>query len=201
MVSEEMVRILETDAEKAKAAASYVLWDLSRYSPFLLSESGAIPVLVELFQNTDGDIREKPSPNRDAILLAGAIPVLVDLLRGELDEVKDYAAECLINFAEDPLYRVQLCGEKLAMRIKGGLLAAREVSALELYKLESGSPKSNWQLISDIKRRTNTTGLGEEDMLCIMSGPNKDADGSSVIITTTGNIKDNKNDSVHLQLL
>ncbi|URE35109.1 hypothetical protein MUK42_07979, partial [Musa troglodytarum] len=162
MVSEEMVRILETDAEKAKAAASYVLWDLSRYSPFLLSESGAIPVLVELFQNTDGDIREKPSPNRDAILLAGAIPVLVDLLRGELDEVKDYAAECLINFAEDPLYRVQ---------------------------------------ISDIKRRTNTTGLGEEDMLCIMSGPNKDADGSSVIITTTGNIKDNKNDSVHLQLL
>ncbi|URE35112.1 hypothetical protein MUK42_07979, partial [Musa troglodytarum] len=128
MVSEEMVRILETDAEKAKAAASYVLWDLSR----------------------------------DAILLAGAIPVLVDLLRGELDEVKDYAAECLINFAEDPLYRVQ---------------------------------------ISDIKRRTNTTGLGEEDMLCIMSGPNKDADGSSVIITTTGNIKDNKNDSVHLQLL
>ncbi|URE35105.1 hypothetical protein MUK42_07979, partial [Musa troglodytarum] len=131
MVSEEMVRILETDAEKAKAAASYVLWDLSRYSPFLLSESGAIPVLVELFQNTD----------------------------------------------------------------------AREVSALELYKLESGSPKSNWQLISDIKRRTNTTGLGEEDMLCIMSGPNKDADGSSVIITTTGNIKDNKNDSVHLQLL
>ncbi|URE35106.1 hypothetical protein MUK42_07979 [Musa troglodytarum] len=67
------------------------------------------------------------------------------------------------------------------MRIKGGLLAAREVSALELYKLESGSPKSNWQLISDIKRRTNTTGLGEEDMLCIMSGPNKDADGSSVM--------------------
>ncbi|CAL9129511.1 unnamed protein product [Musa acuminata var. zebrina] len=122
-----MVRILEADAEKAKAAASYVLWDLSR----------------------------------DTILLAGAIPVLIDLLSGELDE---------------------FCGEKLAMRIKGGLLAGREASALELYKLESGSPKSNWQLISDIKRRTNTTGLGEEDMLCIMSGPIEDADGSSVIL-------------------
>ncbi|THU59390.1 hypothetical protein C4D60_Mb07t01670 [Musa balbisiana] len=175
-----MVRILEADAEKAKAAASYVLWDLSRV----------------------------------AILLAGAIPVLIDLSSGELDE------------------------------IKGGLLAEREASALELYKLESGSPKSNWQLISDIKRRTNTTGLGEEDMLCIMSGPIEDADGSSVIlakqkespsknstvhelttiqqsilvlvatpwsavgaafminsITTTRNIKDSKNDSVHLQLL
>lgn len=108
--------------------------------------------------------------------------------------------------------QTKFCGEKLAMRIKGGLLAGREASALELYKLESGSPKSNWQLvrhrfksiiifrpshafaralcfliidimlqISDIKRRTNTTGLGEEDMLCIMSGPIKDADGSSVM--------------------
>ncbi|CAL9151116.1 unnamed protein product [Musa hybrid cultivar] len=129
-----MVRILEADAEKAKAAASYVLWDLSR----------------------------------DTILLAGAIPVLIDLLSGELDEMRDFL-------------QTKFCGEKLAMRIKGGLLAGREASALELYKLESGSPKSNWQLISDIKRRTNTTGLGEEDMLCIMSGPIEDADGSSVM--------------------
>ncbi|RWW58900.1 hypothetical protein BHE74_00034189 [Ensete ventricosum] len=35
--------------------------------------------------------------------------------------------------------------------------------------------------ISDIKRRTDTTGLGEEDMLCIMSGPDEDADGSGVM--------------------
>ncbi|KAJ8460552.1 hypothetical protein OPV22_033478 [Ensete ventricosum] len=154
MVSEEMVRILEADAKKAKAAASYVLWDLSSY-------------LIQ------------------AIVFA----------------------------------------------------ARREASALELYKLESGRPKSNWQLISDIKRRTDTTGLGEEDMLCIMSGPDEDADGSEGIsfkymtvheltriqqsvlllaetpwsavgaafminsITTTRNIKDSKNDSVHLQLL
>ncbi|URE35111.1 hypothetical protein MUK42_07979, partial [Musa troglodytarum] len=147
---------------------------------------------------------------------AGAILLYVELHKGPEPLGKEIAE--------------YLCGEKLAMRIKGGLLAAREVSALELYKLESGSPKSNWQLISDIKRRTNTTGLGEEDMLCIMSGPNKDADGSSTVhelttiqqsilvlvatpwsavgaafminsITTTGNIKDNKNDSVHLQLL
>lgn len=84
----------------------------------VVKELGVIPVLVELSQNTDGDLREKPSrattwlnyyaANRVAILLAGAIPVLIDLSSGELDEVRDYAAECLINFAEDPLYRVQV---------------------------------------------------------------------------------------------
>lgn len=84
----------------------------------VFKELGVIPVLVELSQNTDGDHREKPSrattwlnyyaANRDTILLAGAIPVLIDLLSGELDEVRDYSAECLINFAEDPLYRVQV---------------------------------------------------------------------------------------------
>ncbi|CAD5189766.1 unnamed protein product [Musa acuminata subsp. malaccensis] len=105
---------------------------------------------------------------------AGAILLYVELHKGPEPLGKEIAEYVFF-------LQTKFCGEKLAMRIKGGLLAGREASALELYKLESGSPKSNWQLISDIKRRTNTTGLGEEDMLCIMSGPIKDADGSSVM--------------------
>ncbi|RRT41554.1 hypothetical protein B296_00057760, partial [Ensete ventricosum] len=89
MVSEEMVRILEADAKKAKVAASYVLWDLSSFQYLKCSWMSPSPV---------------------------GSPVVYEV---------------------------------------------------------------PW--ISDIKRRTDTTGLGEEDMLCIMSGTDEDADGSGVM--------------------
>ncbi|CAD5173678.1 uncharacterized protein LOC135583100 [Musa acuminata AAA Group] len=117
MITEEMVRVLEGDADDAKGAALDIVWDLAgyRHSISVVRESGAIPVLVDLLRNMDGNLREKASgaiaqlsydaANREAIVEAGAIPVLIDLLRGDPEEVREYAAECLLNFAEDPLHR------------------------------------------------------------------------------------------------
>ncbi|KAI3962967.1 hypothetical protein MKW92_012765 [Papaver armeniacum] len=94
-----LVRILQGDNDEAKAAAADVLWDLSGYkhSVSVARRSGAILVLVDILRNNNVD--------RAALADAGVIPILVSLLQDELEELKDNAAEALINFSEDPLLR------------------------------------------------------------------------------------------------
>lgn len=85
-----------------------------------MRQSGAIPLLIELLQNGNGDLREKAAGtiaqisyegvNREAVVEAGAIPVLIDLLRCDSEELREYAGETLINFAEDPLYHERVSG-------------------------------------------------------------------------------------------
>ncbi|RZC61561.1 hypothetical protein C5167_023330 [Papaver somniferum] len=112
-ISEDVFCILD----EAKAAASDVLWDLSGYkhSVSIARSSGAIPVLIDILRNNNGDVREKVSRaiaqlsddevDHGALADAGVIPILVGLLQDELEELKDNAAEALINFSEDPLLR------------------------------------------------------------------------------------------------
>ncbi|KAA8523572.1 hypothetical protein F0562_009995 [Nyssa sinensis] len=76
-------------------------------------EATAIPILVELLRDGDGDVREKvsgavswPSYNeayRVALADSGAIPILSDMLQDESEELRDNAAETLVKFSEDPL--------------------------------------------------------------------------------------------------
>ncbi|KAI3970402.1 hypothetical protein MKX01_024049 [Papaver californicum] len=114
-IAKHLVRILQGDNDEAKAAAVDVLWDLFGYkhSVSIARSSGAIPILVDILRNSDGDVREKVSGaiaqlsydevDRGALADAGVIPILVGLLQDELEELKDNAAEALINFSEDPL--------------------------------------------------------------------------------------------------
>ncbi|GMP65129.1 hypothetical protein CsSME_00026077 [Camellia sinensis var. sinensis] len=114
-IAEHLVRVLKGGDDGAKAAAADVLWDLSGYkhASFVVRNSGAIPVLVELLRHGSVDIREKVSgavsqlsyhgADRVALADAGAIPLLLDTLDDESEEVRDNAAEALASFSEDPL--------------------------------------------------------------------------------------------------
>ncbi|MCL7027723.1 hypothetical protein MKW94_021050 [Papaver nudicaule] len=117
-IAEHLVKILQGDNDEAKVAAAKVLRDLSGYKHSVVycsKNSGAIPILVDILRNGNGDVREKVSGaiaqlsydevDRGALADAGVIPILVSLLRDELEELKDNAAEALINFSEDPLLR------------------------------------------------------------------------------------------------
>ncbi|XP_022936629.1 uncharacterized protein LOC111443172 [Cucurbita moschata] len=116
LIFDHLVRILKEGDDEGKAAAADVLWDLSsyKYSIPIVQSSGAIPVLVDLLHDGNGEVREKVSgavaqlsyseADRIALADAGAIHGLIGLLQDELDEVKDNAAEALINFSEDALY-------------------------------------------------------------------------------------------------
>ncbi|XP_021740659.1 U-box domain-containing protein 13-like [Chenopodium quinoa] len=119
-VTEHLVRILQEDDAEAKAAAADVLWDLSGYqhSISVISNSGAIPILVGLLKEGNSDIREKVSgaiaqlsyheADRSTLADAGAIPCLIEMLRDESEELRDNAGESLINFSEDPSHHDRL---------------------------------------------------------------------------------------------
>ncbi|KAF7831303.1 vacuolar protein 8 [Senna tora] len=112
-----LVRILREGDEESKASAAEVMWDLSGYkhSASVIQESGAIPILIELLRSETEEVRQNVSgacaqlsyeeADRMALAEAGAIPILIDMmLHDELEDVRDNAAEALINFAGDPLY-------------------------------------------------------------------------------------------------
>ncbi|KAG5570373.1 hypothetical protein H5410_060139 [Solanum commersonii] len=113
-IVEHLVRILRGDSAEAKAAAADVLWDLAGYKhlPSVVRNSGAIPILVQLLEDQNIDVREKVSgaitqlsyneADRAALANSGAIPRLVDMLQDESEEMRDNAAEALVNFSEDP---------------------------------------------------------------------------------------------------
>ncbi|TMW91561.1 hypothetical protein EJD97_014204 [Solanum chilense] len=113
-IVEHLVRILRGDSAESKAAAADVLWDLAGYKhlPSVVRNSGAIPILVQLLEDENIDVREKVSgaitqlsyneADRAALANSGAIPRLVDMLQDESEEMRDNAAEALVNFSEDP---------------------------------------------------------------------------------------------------
>ncbi|KAL3643089.1 hypothetical protein CASFOL_013904 [Castilleja foliolosa] len=115
-IFEHLVGILKEGDAGAKAAAADVIWDLSSYvySFPVVQRSGAIPILVELLKDESLDVREKVAgavaqlsrdeADRAALARCGAIPCLIEMLEdGESDEVRDNAAEALVNFSLDPL--------------------------------------------------------------------------------------------------
>lgn len=113
-----LVRILREGDDEAKASAADVMWDLSGYkhSTSVVRESGAIPILVELLASGNEDVKVNVSgafaqlsydgTDRMALAEAGAIPILIDLMNdgNEVEELRDNAAEALVNFYEDPLF-------------------------------------------------------------------------------------------------
>lgn len=120
-IAEHLVRILGGNNSEAKAAAADVLWNLSGYnhSFSVIQRSGAIPLLVELLSSSDtGDLRERVSgvvaqlsynrTDRMALANAGVIPLLTNILQDDSDELRDNAAEALVNFSEDPSLRPRI---------------------------------------------------------------------------------------------
>lgn len=113
-----LVRILREGDDEAKASAADVMWDLSGYKhpTSVVRESGAIPILVELLASGNEDVKVNVSgafaqlsydgTDRMALAEAGAIPILIDLMNdgNEVEELRDNAAEALVNFYEDPLF-------------------------------------------------------------------------------------------------
>ncbi|XP_028779011.1 uncharacterized protein LOC114735476 [Neltuma alba] len=116
-ITRHLVRILREGDDESKASAADVLWDLASYkhATSMVRESGVIPILVERLESENEEIKQNVSgacaqlsydeADRMALAEAGAIPILIEMmLHDELEEVRDNAAEALVNFAEDPLY-------------------------------------------------------------------------------------------------
>ncbi|CAJ1963947.1 unnamed protein product [Sphenostylis stenocarpa] len=120
-----LVRILREGDDEAKASAADVMWDLSGYkhSMSIVRESGAIPILVELLESGSEDVKVNVSgafaqlsydgTDRMALAEAGVISVLIDMMNDvdEVEELRDNAAEALVNFYDDPLYHDRVAGE------------------------------------------------------------------------------------------
>ncbi|OMP04285.1 Armadillo [Corchorus olitorius] len=116
-IAEHLVRILREGNSEAKAAAANIVWDLSGYkhtvSVVRNSNSGAIPCLVELLGSQSSEVKEAVSgaiaqlsyheADREALIESGAVTHLLELLHDDSEELRDNAAEALINFYEDPL--------------------------------------------------------------------------------------------------
>lgn len=120
-ISEHLVRILGGNNSEAQAAAADVLWNLSGYkhSFSVVQRSGAIPLLIELLSSSDSDdVKERVSgviaqlsynkSDRMALANAGVIPLLTNILQDDSAELRDNAAEALVNFSEDPLLRPRI---------------------------------------------------------------------------------------------
>lgn len=113
-----LVRILREGDDEAKASAADVMWDLSGYkhTTSVVRDSGAIPILVELLGSGSEDVKVNVSgafaqlsydgTDRMALAEAGAVPILIDLMNDvdEVEELRDNAAEALVNYYVDPLY-------------------------------------------------------------------------------------------------
>ncbi|XVF70818.1 hypothetical protein PTKIN_Ptkin11bG0192300 [Pterospermum kingtungense] len=120
-IAEHLVRILREGNDEAKAAAANVFWDLSGYkhSVFVVRNSGAIPLLVELLGSQSSEVRETVSgaiaqlsyneADREALIESGAVSRLLELLlHDDSEELKDNAAEALINFYEDSVQQERI---------------------------------------------------------------------------------------------
>lgn len=81
----------------------------------MVRQLGTIPILIELMGSENEAMKEGglrgcarlsyDEADRMALAEAGPISILIDMmLHDESEAVKDYAAEALVNFAEDPLY-------------------------------------------------------------------------------------------------
>lgn len=117
-IFEHLARILRGGGAEARAAAADVLWaltsDLADYKHLssAVRNSGAIPILVQLLEDQNIDVRENVSgaiaqlsyneADRAALANSGAIPRLIDMLQDESEEMRDNAAEALFNFLDDP---------------------------------------------------------------------------------------------------
>ena len=113
LIAEQLVRILREGDNESKFAAADVLWDLAgyRHSVSVISDSGAIPLLVGLVRDGSLEFRERISGaisqlcynenDREVFSESGMIPILIDWLGDESEELRDNAAEALINFSED----------------------------------------------------------------------------------------------------
>ena len=95
-IAEHLVIILREGNDESKVAAFDVFWDLSGYehSISVVRNSSAIPFLVELLRDENGEVREKVSgaivqlsynkADRAALADAEAIPILIESLLNEL---------------------------------------------------------------------------------------------------------------------
>ncbi|KAG4122773.1 hypothetical protein ERO13_D11G287700v2 [Gossypium hirsutum] len=102
VIAEHLVRILREGNAESKAAAANVFWDLSGYKhtvPLLSSQSN------EVRETVSGAIAQLSysQADREALNESGAVPLLLDLLHDDSEELKDNAAEALINFFDDTL--------------------------------------------------------------------------------------------------
>ncbi|KAJ9153885.1 hypothetical protein P3X46_027273 [Hevea brasiliensis] len=87
-----------------------------KHSVSVVRKSDAVPVLVELLRDGNGEVRGKVSgaiaqlsyneADRAALADSGEVPILIELLY-ELEDLKDNAAEILVNLAEDPCSMIQ----------------------------------------------------------------------------------------------
>ncbi|KAL2322773.1 hypothetical protein Fmac_027152 [Flemingia macrophylla] len=111
-----LVRILREGDDEAKASAADVMWDLSGYKHSTSVVRDSIPILVELLGSGSEDVKVNVSgafaqlsydgTERMALAEAGAIPILIGLMNDAdgVEDLRDNAAEALLNFYEDPLY-------------------------------------------------------------------------------------------------
>ncbi|KAJ9563308.1 hypothetical protein OSB04_008468 [Centaurea solstitialis] len=118
-----LVTIMGGSDNESVAAAADVLWDLSSYKHVLpvIQTSGAISLLVELLrsnedtyvrENVCGAIAQLSCNDAERVLIAdlGGISVLISVLEAESEELKDNAAQALVNFYDDVLLRDRMSG-------------------------------------------------------------------------------------------
>lgn len=123
-IVEHLVTIMRgNDNNESIAAAADVMWDLSSYKHVLpvIHRSGAISLLVELLRSSeDSNVRENVcgaiaqlscnNAERVSIANLGGISILISVLEDESEEVRDNAAQALVNFYEDVLLRDRMSG-------------------------------------------------------------------------------------------
>ncbi|KVI10404.1 uncharacterized protein LOC112505766 [Cynara cardunculus var. scolymus] len=122
-IVEHLVTILRGNDNGSIAAAADVLWDLSSYKHVLpiIHRSGAILLLVELLRSSeDTNVRENVcgviaqlsynDAERDLIASLGGISLLISMLEDESEELRGNAAQALVNFYEDVLFRDRMLG-------------------------------------------------------------------------------------------
>ncbi|KAI3769183.1 hypothetical protein L6452_00283 [Arctium lappa] len=122
-IVEHLVTIMRGNDNESVAAAADVLWDLSSYKHVLpvLHRSGAISLLVELLRSSEdtnvrenvcGAIAQLSCNDAERVLIAnlGGISLLISVLEDESEELRDNAAQALVNFYEDVLLRDRMSG-------------------------------------------------------------------------------------------
>ncbi|PWA54780.1 Armadillo [Artemisia annua] len=115
-IVEHMVMIMRGNDNESIAAAADVLWDLSSYKHVLpvIHSSGAISLLFELLrtsedtnvkENVCGAIAQLSDNEAERVVIASldGISLLISMLEDESDDVRDFAAQALVYFHEDPL--------------------------------------------------------------------------------------------------
>ncbi|GKB99066.1 armadillo repeat-containing protein 4 [Tanacetum coccineum] len=122
-IVEHLVMIMRGNNNEGIAAAADVLWDLSSYKHVLpvIHSSGAISLLFELLSTSEdvdvkanvcGAIAQLSDNEAERVVIASldGISILISMLEDESDDVRDFAAQALVYFHEDPLFCNRVSG-------------------------------------------------------------------------------------------